>query len=99
MVDQLDFMCNYNFLNRCGGETLFDQEVLFDDGMRVAIQVIESQSDIQEDFAEPAWTQGVLFTPEGQEISCTEVQESLTGVYHCPDGDDVYIVTVTGDMS
>ena len=77
-------------------ETIYDEEVVFDNGMRVAIQVIASESDICENVQPPAWTQGVLFTPDGYEVSFTEVGDKVDGLYHCPDGDDLYIVEVVG---
>lgn len=95
MLSAMDSVCEKG-LEDSNGEVLYDKEVVFKNGMRVAIQLIESESDIDEEFPPPAWTQGVLFTPEGQELSCTEVRESLSGVYHCPDGDDVYVVEVVG---
>ena len=55
------------------GETIFDEDVKFDDGMIMVIQAIDCVD-------EPAWTQGVLFD-DGCEIGCTEVKETLDGIY------------------
>jgi hypothetical protein len=64
-------------LSDCGlGETLFDKEVKFEDGKRMAIQVIAS-----EDSDGFAWTQGVLFDSNGCEIDCTEVMEDFVGEF------------------
>jgi rubredoxin len=74
---------------------IFDEEVTFPGGMRFAIQVVTTL-DPTDGYA--AWTQGVLFTENGCEITCTEVGESFLGEYTIPDGDDVYEVTVETDM-
>lgn len=63
----------------CGeGEVLFDKEVMFEDGVRMAIQVIAC-SDA------PAWTQGVLYDNNGHEMDCTSVGESFLGEYQIGD--------------
>lgn len=59
------------------GEVLFDREIVFEDGCRMAIQVIASETPNKE----AAWTQGILFTPEGREIGCTDVGETFLGEY------------------
>jgi len=69
---------------------VFDTEVQFDNGHRVAIQVIASN----EPDKESCWVQGVLFEENGQEIACTDVGESFLGEYNLYDGDDLYIVNV-----
>lgn len=75
----------------CGrGEVLFDEEVKFPNGHRVAIQVIASETP----DTESCWTQGVLFSPTGSEEGCTEVGESFLGEYYLSDGVDEYEVTV-----
>jgi len=68
----------------------FDEEVVFDDGIRMAIQVCASGDPCNE----PCWTQGVLFTPEGNEIGCTDVGESFLGEYHIKHENTEYVVTV-----
>lgn len=68
----------------------FDEEVVFDNGVRMAIQVCASGNPSEE----PCWTQGVLFASDGTELGCTDVGESFMGEYHIDDGDDEYIVTV-----
>ncbi len=72
------------------GRPLFDEEYTFPNGMRVAIQVVPSENPNEES----CWTQGVLFSPEGVELSCTDVGESFLGDYHLPNGEDEYLVTV-----
>jgi len=96
-LDAMNDLCDENGSIRYPyNETIYDEEVVFENGMRVAIQVIPSESDITEDAPPPAWTQGVLFTPEGYEVSCTEVGDKVSGFYHCHDGDDLYTVEVVG---
>lgn len=71
----------------CGkGEVLFDQEVVFGDGNRMAIQAIASL----EPSNEPIWTQGVLFAANGEEIGFTEPSDSFWGEYQVDD----YVVDV-----
>jgi|GEM_PF-2159396 len=82
------------------GETVFDQEYDFGNGIVMAVQVCASLSPREES----CWTQGVLFakvedknSPTGHclsEVGCTDVGESFLGPYHIYDGDDEYIVTV-----
>lgn len=68
----------------------FDQEVVFDNGVRMAIQVCASGDPCNE----PCWTQGVLFTSDGTEIGCTDVGESFLGEYNVASDNDEYIVHV-----
>jgi hypothetical protein len=58
------------------GETLFDKEVVFLNGFRMAIQVIAAETE-----GETAWTQGVLFDADGNELGYTDVGESFLGEY------------------
>lgn len=58
-------------------QAVFDEEVTFSDGMRMAVQVI---SPTQPEL-EPCWTQGVLFDEHGCERGCTEVGERFCGEY------------------
>lgn len=61
---------------------VFDQEVPFDDGKMMSIQVITCRDDT-------CYTQGVLYE-DGQEINCTDAQDSLSGEFTVGD----YTVTV-----
>jgi len=74
----------------CGrGETLFDEEFVFDDGNRMAVQVVASV----EPENEPCWTQGVLFDAAGNELGTTDVGESFLGEYTVShDGNDYTVV-------
>lgn len=60
----------------CGrDECVFDREVVFEDGRRMAIQVVTNLD------GGGAWTQGVLFGAEGGELGCTEPGDKLAGEY------------------
>lgn len=69
------------------GATLFDKHVVFINGNKMAIQVINSRSD-------SAWCQGVLFSDEGHELACTEVIDNLRGPYVLEYEGDTYTVYV-----
>lgn len=76
----------------CGrDEVLFDQEVLFDDGVRAAVQVIAPNSP---EDGETAWSQCVLFDKSGRELSVSEPGDSLLGPFHMDYFGDTYIVNV-----
>ena len=75
----------------CGrDETVFDREVKFDDGCRMAIQVVAPN----EPETESCWTQGVLFSPSGVELGCTEPGDSVGGQYRVETDDGIYTVGV-----
>ena len=77
----------------CGrGEAIFDQEFVFPNGMRMAIQVITSE----EPDTETCWTQGVLFDKDGNELGCTDVGETFLGEYQIMDTEtkEEYLVEV-----
>lgn len=59
------------------GEVIFDEEVKFEDGMRLAVQAVCSL----EASDEPLWTQAVLFTSEGNEVGFTPAMDSFWGVF------------------
>jgi hypothetical protein len=68
----------------------YDDEVVFADGFRMAIQVCSSTQP----SIEPCWTQGVLFDPDGFEVGFTEPGESLLGEYTVQHQDTLYRVVV-----
>lgn len=79
----------------CGrGEVLFDQEMVFSNGIRMAIQVIASE----EPNEESCWTQGVLFDQIGNELGCTNVGETFLGEYCIPFEKVDYVVNVVLDQ-
>lgn len=61
------------------GEVIFDREVTFENGIRMAVQVVCSLSPL----TESAWSQGVLYDPDGNECGCTDCGESLEGEFYC----------------
>ena len=85
-VDLLEKYCRFPAADCKAGETLFDKELVFSDGNRMAIQVITSLSPIEE----TAWTQGVLFDPMGNELGCTDVSDSFAGDYYVFSKGDTY---------
>lgn len=93
-AQQLEAYCEYP-PGDCGrGEAIFDEEVVFEDGRRVAIQVIASENPEEE----MCWTQGVLFSPEGNELACTDVGEAFIGEFELDYDGDQYEVIVCTDM-
>ena len=68
----------------------FDEEVEFQDGRRMVIQVCSTTNPSKES----CWTQGVLFSKDGYELACTDVGESFLGEYHIYYDECEYIVTV-----
>ena len=79
--DQLEKWCDEPPTDVGKGECLFDKEVTFSDGTRMAIQAVASLSPSDE----PIWTQGVLFGAEGTELGTTDVGESFYGEYQIGD--------------
>ena len=94
-ADQMEQFCKKPPLpkhNVPKDSAIFDEEVVFDNGHRVAIQVVTTT----EPDKESCWTQGVLFDKAGNELCCTEVGESFLDEYYLFDNytGDVYIVNV-----
>lgn len=82
----------------CGrDECVFDREVVFDDGCRMAIQAVVNND------LEGGWMQGVLFSPEGTELGCTDVGDRLAGEYSVAvdreDGTHTYTVDVASSVA
>jgi len=81
LADKLEKFCQEP-PSGCGrGEVVYDEEVKFSDGYRMAIQVVASERPDEEE----CWTQGVVFDSFGSEIGCTDVGESFLGKYHVLD--------------
>jgi hypothetical protein len=89
LADSLDNDCQ-TIGDVKSGTVLFDREVTFDDGHRMAIQVIAARGDC-------AWTQGVLFAPDGQEVGYTEVMPAFLATYTVKVDDQTYTVDVKSD--
>jgi len=86
---QLEQACREPLADCARDEILFDQEVKFVNGNRMAIQVIASGN-----AEETAWTQGVVFDADGNELGCTDVGESFAGEYCVMDDGDEYVCNV-----
>jgi len=90
LADEMERICREPDATVSKKDVAFDREYRFENGMRMAVQVCPSDNPA----GESCWTQGVLFTPDGSEIGCTDVGESFLGEYNVPDGDDEYEVVV-----
>lgn len=91
-IERLEELCRGPATGCGSDETVFDHEVTFDDGCRMAIQVVAPN-----DPAESCWTQGVLFDANGAELGCTEPGDTFAGVYVVECDGDSYTVRVTDD--
>jgi len=70
-------------------DTEFDREIEFPNGLRMAIQVLGAG------LGGRAWTQGILFDPEGYEIGCTNIGKAFGGEYRIDNWDkESYVVNV-----
>ena len=78
--------------HRIRGYVAFDEEVVFGDRKRMAIQVIASESD-----DETGWSQGVLFDAAGHELGTTDVGESFLGEFTVADEGVNYTVKVVAE--
>lgn len=79
IVADMDRLLNETDSKLVKDSVQFDQEVVFDNGFRMAIQVISSLDPA----TETCWTQGVLFDAVGNELDCTTVGDSFLGEYTC----------------
>jgi hypothetical protein len=68
----------------------FDEEVKFDNGYWMVIQVCASGNPAEES----CWTQGVLYSPCGTELGCTTPGDKFGQEYRVMDDDDEYVVQV-----
>lgn len=93
LADRLDRMCSECLNEPPYGETVFDQEFVFKDGFRMAIQVY---SPVWMN-GESGWSQGVLFDSHGEELGVTGAGEVFVGTYIVEVGDDTYMVEVIAD--
>ena len=92
-VDDMERICREPDATVKGKGTEFDREYRFSNGMVMAIQVCPSNTPSEES----CWTQGVLFTPDGSEVGCTDVGEAFLGEYNIAYSDDEYEVDVAVD--
>lgn len=79
-------------------ETLHEDETVtitagFPNGVQMDIKCCGVQFNEDEDNS--AWTEAVLFAPDGYEISCSEPADTFTGEWICEDGaGNIYTVIV-----
>jgi hypothetical protein len=90
LARKLEKACKTPLKDCARDEPIFDHEVLFENGNRMAIQVIATT----EPDEEPCWTQGVVFDTVGNELGCTDVGESFLGEYYVETSDDTYTCEV-----
>ena len=90
VADHLENACKTPLPDVGRNEVLFDVEYVFPNNIRMAIQVITSG----EPNEEPAWTQGVLFDENGNELGCTDAGDSFIGEYVVWNQKDEYVVNV-----
>lgn len=91
-IDRLEELCRGPATDCGSDETVFDREVNFDDGCRMAIQVVAPN-----DPAGSCWTQGVLFDANGAELGCTEPGDTFAGDYEVSCNGSVYSARVAED--
>ena len=75
LYDRMTHLCNNPDDSIEKDTTIFDREVVFDDGRRTVIQVCSPISN------EECWTQGVLLDNYGIELGRTDLGESFGGEY------------------
>lgn len=88
IANKMQSLCLENGQSNKLRGTEFDEEFVFSNGMRMAIQVCLAGD-------EPCWTQGVLFSANGEEIGCTEVSDTFLQTYTVLVEDDEYEVIVS----
>lgn len=76
-------------------EPVYDEEVTFANGNRVAIQVIASTEPAKEE----CWSQAVGFTADGFEFGFSEASDELLGEWFVQDNVDVYVVNVVRESA
>ena len=72
------------------GEVLFDEEIEFENGNRIGIQVIADT----EPTKFPAWTQAVMWDKDGKELTYSDVGESFLMTYQLEYEGQTYEVEV-----
>lgn len=90
--EKLERLCEVCSSDLEKDSAIFDEEVVFENGNRMSIQVISTTQPAKE----PCWVQGVLLSPEGHELGSTDVGESFLGEYCVSsDGDDYKVIVKT----
>lgn len=73
-------------------KAIFDREVTFPNGLRIAIQVVTTENPEKE----PCWTQAVAFDQVGNEVGLTDVNDVFLGDYSIEIDGEKYTVIVAG---
>ncbi len=90
VFDQMTRLCRNPDATLHHDDVVFDRDVMFPDGRWMAIQVcVCSQPEI-----DPCYAQGVLFSPEGHELNCTDCGDDFGGSFCVPYQGTDYIVDV-----
>jgi hypothetical protein len=92
IATEMDRICREADPNVSRESLAFNREHVFDNGLRMAIQVCPTPYP-----SEPRWSQGVLFDQEGFELAVTEVHDRLTGEFTVEYDEDVYTVEVVAE--
>lgn len=83
-----------------GEDETIDYEAAFENGMRMAIQCCGVQfRPPEEGESNKAWTQAVLFAPNGREVGYTEPAEEYTGEWNIGYKEQTYTVNVMVESS
>jgi hypothetical protein len=85
--DDLERFTAEGFVGKTDRGTEFDEEVVFRDGRRMAIQVCRCRG-------ESYYAQGVLFDADGNERGCTTCGDGFAGEFEVECDDNTYIVDV-----
>lgn len=76
-----------------GSDTLHCESVIFKDGYMMDIKIC-GVDHYEEGGCNSAWTEAVLFDPEGHEVACTEVCEDYFGEWKIEYDGNEYIVNI-----
>lgn len=90
ILDDIDRKCRWPDHNLTADEVIFDEEVVFEDGCRMALRVVASDCPNQY----PCWTEAILFDDKGIELACSPIDDTLRGKWTIYFEDKEYSVNV-----
>lgn len=76
-----------------GSDTLHCESIIFNNGYMMDVKIC-GVDRYEEGGCNTAWTEAVLFDPEGREVACTEVCEDFFGEWQIEYDGNEYIVTI-----
>ena len=76
-----------------GDGTLYLYTVMFDDGYFMDIMIC-GVTYYEEGGCNSAWTQAVLYSPQGAEINCSDVEEDFFGFWALDYNDKTYVAII-----